>query len=40
MGIAVTVAQQIYVQGTFLVQRRLDLKTWLNRMTVDLVKMF
>jgi hypothetical protein len=40
MGIAVTIAPQIYVQGTFLVQRRLDLKTWLNRMTVDLVKMF
>lgn len=39
-GVAVTLAPQTYVQGTFLVQRRLDLKTWLNRLTVDLVKMF
>jgi hypothetical protein len=39
-GIAVTLLPEVYVQGTFLVQRRLDLKTWLNRITVDLVKMF
>jgi hypothetical protein len=39
-GVAVTLLPQIYVQGTFLVQRRLDLQTWLNRITVDLVKMF
>jgi hypothetical protein len=39
-GVAVTLLPQVYVQGTFLVQRRLDLKTWLNRVTVDLVKMF
>ncbi|HEU5248625.1 MAG TPA: putative porin [Thermoanaerobaculia bacterium] len=39
-GVAVTLLPQVYVQGTFLVQRRLDLRTWLNRITVDLVKMF
>jgi hypothetical protein len=39
-GVAVTLLPQTYVQGTFLVQRRLDLKSWLNRITVDLVKMF
>lgn len=39
-GVAVTIAPQIYVQGTFLVQQRLDLKTWLNRITFDLVKTF
>jgi hypothetical protein len=39
-GVAVTLAPQMYVQGTFLVQRRLDLKAWLNRLTIDLVKMF
>jgi hypothetical protein len=39
-GVAVTLLPQVYVQGAFLVQRRLDLKTWLNRITVDLVKMF
>lgn len=39
-GVAVTLAPQVYVQGTFLVQRRLDLKAWLNRITFDLVKMF
>jgi hypothetical protein len=39
-GVALTLLPQIYVQGTFLVQRRLDLQTWLNRITVDLVKMF
>lgn len=39
-GIAVTLLPQVYFQGTFLVQRRLDLKAWLNRITFDLVKMF
>jgi Putative porin len=39
-GVAVTLLPQIYVQGAFLVQRRLDLKAWLNRVTVDLVKAF
>jgi hypothetical protein len=39
-GVAVTLLPQIYVQGAFLVQRRLDLKAWLNRVTVDLVKTF
>jgi hypothetical protein len=40
VGVAVTLLPQVYVQGTFLVQQRLDLKSWLNRITVDLVKMF
>lgn len=40
VGVAVTLLPQVYVQGTFLVQQRLDLSGWLNRITVDLVKMF
>jgi hypothetical protein len=40
VGVAVTLLPQVYVQGTFLVQQRLDLTGWLNRITVDLVKMF
>jgi hypothetical protein len=39
-GVAVTILPQIYVQAAFLVQRRLDLSSWLNRITVDLVKLF
>ena len=39
-GIAVTLLPEVYVQGTFLVQQRLDLTGWLNRITLDLVKMF
>jgi hypothetical protein len=39
-GVAVTLVPQVYLQGTFLVQRRLDLSGWLNRITIDLVKMF
>ena len=39
-GVAVTILPQVYFQGTFLVQRRLDLHAWLNRITFDLVKMF
>jgi hypothetical protein len=39
-GVAVTVLPQVFVQGTVVFQRRLDLKATLNRITVDLVKMF
>lgn len=39
-GVAFTVLPQIFVQGAVVFQRRLDLKTTLNRITVDLVKMF
>jgi hypothetical protein len=39
-GIAVTVLPRVFVQGTVMFQRRLDLPTTLNRITVDLVKMF
>jgi hypothetical protein len=39
-GVAVTVLPQIFVQGAVVFQRRLDLKATLNRITVDLVKMF
>ena len=39
-GVAVTVLPQVFVQGAVVFQRRLDLKSTLNRITVDLVKMF
>ncbi len=39
-GVAVTVLPQIFVQGALVLQQRLDLKVTLNRITVDLVKMF
>jgi hypothetical protein len=39
-GVAVTLVPQVFVQGTLMLQRRLDLQTTLNRITVDLVKMF
>jgi hypothetical protein len=39
-GVAVTVLPQLFVQGAVVFQQRLDLKTTLNRITVDLVKMF
>ncbi len=39
-GIAVTILPRVFVQGTVMFQRRLDLPTTLNRITVDLVKMF
>jgi len=39
-GVAVTVLPQVFVQGAVVFQRRLDLKATLNRITVDLVKMF
>ena len=39
-GLAVTIFPQTFVQGAAMFQQRLDRKTWLNRFTVDLVKMF
>jgi hypothetical protein len=39
-GVAVTILPRVFVQGTVMFQRRLDLPTTLNRITVDLVKMF
>lgn len=39
-GVAFTVLPRLFVQGTVTFQRRLDLKSTLNRVTVDLVKMF
>lgn len=39
-GVAVTVLPQVFVQGAIVFQQRLDLKATLNRITVDLVKMF
>jgi hypothetical protein len=40
LALGVTVLPQVYVQGSAVVQRRLDLGFWLNRYMVDLVKMF
>jgi hypothetical protein len=40
IGVAYTVLPQVFVQGAVVFQRRLDLKATLNRITVDLVKMF
>jgi len=39
-GVGVTVLPQVFVQATVMFQKRLDLPTTLNRITVDLVKMF
>jgi len=39
-GLAVTIFPQVFVQGTAMFQQRLDRKTWINRFTADLVKMF
>jgi len=39
-GVAVTLLPSVFVQGVVVFQRRLDLKSTLNRITVDLVKMF
>jgi hypothetical protein len=39
-GAGVTILPQLFVQATVMFQNRLDLKTTLNRVTVDLVKMF
>ncbi|MEX1245098.1 MAG: hypothetical protein WEB59_11385 [Thermoanaerobaculia bacterium] len=40
LALGVTVLPQVYVQGSAVVQRRLDLDFWINRYMVDLVKMF
>ena len=40
LGLAVTVFPQIFVQGTLMIQQRLDRDTHLNRITIDLVKMY
>ncbi len=39
-GVGVTILPQVFVQATVMFQKRLDLPTTLNRITVDLVKMF
>jgi hypothetical protein len=39
-GVGVTILPQVFVQAAVVFQKRLDLKTTLNRVTVDLVKMF
>ena len=39
-GIAFTILPQVFVQGTVMFQKRLDLPVTLNRVTADLVKMF
>jgi hypothetical protein len=39
-GVAVTILPQVYVQFAGTLQRRLDRPNWLNRYTLDLVKMF
>jgi hypothetical protein len=39
-GLGVTFLPRVFVQGTVMFQRRLDLKPTLNRYTLDLVKMF
>ena len=40
VGLGYTVLPQVYVQATVVFQKRLDLRTTLNRVIVDLVKMF
>ena len=40
IGAGVTVLPNVFVQGALVFQRRLDRNTWLNRLTIDLVKMF
>ena len=39
-GVAVTVLPRLFVQATGMIQQRLDRKNHLNRVTVDLVKLF
>jgi hypothetical protein len=39
-GVAVTVLPRVFIQGSIAFQRRLDLRGTLNRINVDLVKMF
>jgi hypothetical protein len=40
VGLAVTVLPNTFVQGSVVFQRRLDRPNYLNRILVDLVKMF
>jgi hypothetical protein len=40
VGVAWTFLPQVYLQGSFSVQRRLDVHTWINRVLVDIVKIF
>jgi len=40
VGAAVTILPNVFVQGAVVFQRRLDRDTWLNRIMIDLVKMF
>jgi Putative porin len=40
IGLAYTVLPGVFVQGSFMLQQRLDRTSWLNRILVDLVKMF
>jgi len=39
-GLALTILPRVFIEGTVTFQRRLDLQGTLNRVTVDLVKMF
>ena len=40
VGVAWTFLPRLYLQGSYSVQRRLDVHDWVNRVLVDLVKMF
>ena len=40
MGIAITILPRVFVQGVLVFQQRLDLPSTLNRITLDVVKMF
>jgi hypothetical protein len=40
VGLAYTFLPSAFVQGSFMVQQRLDRQGWLNRILVDVVKMF
>jgi hypothetical protein len=40
IGAAVTILPNLFVQGSVAFQQRLDKITWLNRVMIDLVKMF
>ena len=40
IGLSYTVLPNVFVQGSFMVQQRLDRNNWLNRILIDVVKMF
>ena len=40
IGLSYTFLPSVFVQGSFMVQQRLDREQWLNRILIDLVKMF